>query len=132
MNASNELQKQTESRAAAEAAPQSPGPVHRPRYTSRYDEEAWLVSVELPGVRKEDVRALVENEVLEIVAVRRLETPETWRSLGRYETERRWRLRLDVGPEVDEARISASLEDGVLSLRLPLREEVKPRTVEIH
>lgn len=125
----------SENTAAVQSVLPKPDPrpvlVRRPRYSSRYDEEAWIVSVELPGVRKEDVKATVENEILEIVARRQLETPESWRPLASYETERCWRLRLDVGPEVDEARVAASLEDGVLTLRLPLRDEVRPRTVEI-
>lgn len=110
-----------------------PAPVERlrPHYTSRYDEESWEVAVRLPGAKKEDVRVTVENEVLEIEAVRRRETPPTWRALGDYAPEKHWHLRLDVGPEVDEARISGALEDGVLTLRLPLREEVKPRRIEI-
>lgn len=106
-------------------------PPCRPAHTSRYDEEAWEVSVRLPGARKEDVSVTVENEILEIDAVARFEMPQGWRPFGRHENEKRWRLRLDVGPEVDDSKISGALEDGVLTLRLPLREEVKPRSIEI-
>lgn len=106
-------------------------PTYRPRYTSRYDDEAWVVEVRLPGAKKEEVGVTVEDEILEVVAKRRLETPESWRPLGPVEEERHWRLRLDVGPEVDPGRIAGTLEDGILTLRLPLREEVKPRRIEI-
>lgn len=106
-------------------------PLYRPYHTSRYDEEAWVVEVRLPGARKEDVAVTVEDEILEVLAKRHLETPEPWRPLGPVEPERQWRLRLDVGPEVDPSGIHASLEDGILTLRLPLREEVKPRRIEI-
>jgi HSP20 family protein len=87
--------------------------------------------VRLPGARKEDVSVTVENEILEVNALTRFQIPEGWRPLGRYGNEKPWRLRLDVGPEVDDSRISGTLEDGVLTLRLPLREEVKPRSIEI-
>jgi HSP20 family protein len=87
--------------------------------------------VRLPGARKEDVSVTVENEILEVNALTRFQIPEGWRPLGRYENEKPWRLRLDVGPEVDDSRITGTLEDGVLTLRLPLREEVKPRSIEI-
>lgn len=103
----------------------------KPRYQSRYDDEAWEVAVRLPGVKKGDVNVAVENEILEIQAARRFERPDSWRPLGDYATDRNYRLRLDVGPEVDESQISALLEDGVLTLRLPLREEVKPRSIEV-
>ncbi|MEM7700245.1 MAG: Hsp20/alpha crystallin family protein [Verrucomicrobiota bacterium] len=43
----------------------------------------------------------------------------------------RYRLRLDVGPEVDSSKIEANLNEGLLTLRLPLREESKPRSIEV-
>jgi len=110
-------------------APSSP--VFRPHYSSRYDQVAWNVDVTLPGVKKENVSVTVENDILEIAATRHLDTPEEWLPMGSYFPSRIYRLRLDVGPEVDEKQISGTLEDGILSLRLPLRDEVKPRTIEI-
>lgn len=103
----------------------------KPRYTSSYDDHAWEVSVDLPGVSKEDLKVTVEDEVLDIAALRHFELPEGWKPLGHTNEDRGYRLRLDVGPEVDETQISAELKDGVLTLRLPLREEVKPRSIEI-
>lgn len=135
MSDPNELSKNTLDPGAGSGAVKSaarPTPSYRPFYTSRYDHEAWEVAVRLPGVIKENVTVTVENEILEVRAKRSHETPEGWRPLGRYEPSRSYRLRLDVGPEVDESRISGGLEDGVLTLRLPLREEVKPRSIEIH
>jgi HSP20 family protein len=104
---------------------------YRPAYTSRYDHEAWEVSVQLPGVKKDDLSVTVENEILEVGAILRAELPEGWRPLGKFEQEKRYLLRLDIGPEVDASSISRGLEDGVLTLRLPLRDELKPRRIEI-
>lgn len=131
MNERNELCRPSEEAGSRTLAEARPPQIHLPYYTSRYDNEAWEVSVRLPGVKKEDVRVTVENEILEVAAVRRLEVPQDWRPIGNHESERQWRLRLDVGPEVDESRISGKLEDGILTLRLPLRDEVKPRAIEI-
>lgn len=108
-----------------------PGPVYRPRYSSRYDEESWEVRVSLPGVKKEHLHVTVENEILEVKATRLLDAPEGWRPLAEYPSEKNYRLRLDVGPEVAPEGITADLSDGILTLRLPLREEVKPRTIEV-
>ena len=102
-----------------------------PRYTSRYDEEAWEIAVMLPGVKKPDVSVTVENEVLEVNAIRQLDVREAWKPLGDQLPVPSYRLRLDVGPEVDDNLISGSLNNGVLTLRLPLREESKPRCIEI-
>jgi len=106
-------------------------PYLKPRYTSRYNENSWEVAVQLPGVTRDHLDVTVENEILEIKATRLLDTPDDWRPLADYPEEKNYRLRLDVGPEVDGSGISASLEDGVLTLTLPLREEVKPRSIEV-
>ena len=103
----------------------------RPRYTSRYDDEAWEVAVRLPGVAKDEVDVSIENEILEVVASWSNPVPEGWQALVEYPTERRYQLRLDVGPEVDPERISAFQEDGVLTLRLPLKEASKPTTIAV-
>ena len=85
----------------------------------------------MPGVRKADLSVTVENEILEILATRITHRPEGWNPLGDYPSEREYWLRLDVGPEVDPAGIVASLNDGVLTLRLPLKDEVKPLSIEV-
>lgn len=108
-----------------------PGPVYKPRYSSRYNEDSWEVKVSLPGVKKEHLSVTVENEIMEVKATRLLDTPESWKPLAEYPSEKNYRLRLDVGPEVDPEGVTAGLTDGVLALRLPLREEVKPRTIEV-
>tara|TARA_R110000850_G_scaffold62777_14_gene142520 strand:- start:1611 stop:2033 length:423 start_codon:yes stop_codon:yes gene_type:complete len=102
-----------------------------PRYTSTYDEAAWEVSIRLPGVSKVNVKVSIENEILELSALRTTDTPEGWRPLADYVTQREYQLRLDVGPEVDPARVTAVHENGVLNLRLPLREEAKPREIKV-
>jgi len=108
-----------------------PSLLYKPRYTSRYDEASWQVRVFLPGVPKDEIKVTVENEILEIHATRPLNVPEGWRPLGEYPESKRYRLRLDVGPEVDASGITANQSDGILTLRLPLREEVKPRRIEV-
>jgi HSP20 family protein len=130
MSDQNELCNETACNALATDAHALP--TYRPHYSSRYDEHAWEVVVRLPGVSRESVSVTVENEILEVKATRRFDLPAGWRALGQHEPTQSYRLRLDVGPEVDETRISGGLEDGVLTLRLPLREEVKPRSIEIH
>jgi len=103
----------------------------RPHYTSRYNDEAWVVAVTLPGVAKDQVSVSIENEILEVVATRTSSVPEGWQPLGDFPSERRYQLRLDVGPEVDPEQISAAQEDGVLTFRLPLKEATKARTISV-
>lgn len=131
MKDQNEICKSDEKRSG-ETALQVRGPVLKPRYESRYDEQSWEVAVALPGVDREDVSVSIENEILELSALRRRDVPESFRPLGEYPEEKRYRLRLDVGPEVDPDGIDAKLEDGLLVLRLPLREEVKARSIPVN
>ena len=131
MNENDDIDKNETGNAVVSDLETRPVAAYKPHYTSRYDEESWEVSVRLPGVRKADLSVTVENEILEISATRLSQQPEGWRPLGDYPSERQYRLRLDVGPEVDSAGIVASLNEGVLTLRLPLKDEVKPLSIEV-
>jgi HSP20 family molecular chaperone IbpA len=106
-------------------------PVTRPRHTVRALDGAYEVGVFLPGVKREDVRVRLEENLLTVEALRPDETPVGWRPLRREIEPANYRLELEVTVPVDAARISANLEDGVLSLRLPLREEAKAREIPV-
>lgn len=104
---------------------------YKPTYTSNYNDNAWEVRVSLPGVAKEDIEVKVEKDVLEITGLRKKTTPEGWRRLSGSDQDYQYRLRLDVGPEVDDQGIEAKLENGELLIQLPLREEAKSRQILI-
>lgn len=131
MNKNNDIDGNEGSPEAASGLATRPVAICKPRYTSHYDEASWEVSVRLPGVKKTDLSVTVESEILEISASRSSSIPEGWKPLGDYPAERQYRLRLDVGPEVNPAGIDASLNNGVLTLRLPLKDEVKPLSIEV-
>ena len=103
----------------------------RPRYTSEYSDEAWEVKVDLPGVAKADLKISIENEILEIVGLRRMDYPGDWERLSGDAADRQYELRLDVGPEVDETGIEAKLKHGQLVVQLPLKEEAKPKSIPV-
>ncbi len=104
---------------------------YKPHYTSEYTDDAWEVTVTIPGAKRDDISVTIENEILEIVATRSMDYPAGWTRHTGSAADRRYELRLDIGPEVDDSNIEASLNHGQLSLRLPLREEVKPRNIPI-
>ena len=103
----------------------------RPHYTVRSVEGAYEVGVVVPGVKREDVALRFEEGLLHVVARRRAEVPEGWRPLRREIGPVEFRLDLQVNAPVDAGRVSAKLEDGVLSLRLPLRDEAQPRDITV-
>ncbi|MCB9685064.1 MAG: Hsp20/alpha crystallin family protein [Alphaproteobacteria bacterium] len=94
-------------------------------------EDAWLVSVDLPGFQREDVNITVENGLLTLRATRDNALPEGTRLVHRerraVDLTRTWR----VPQAADAEAITAELADGVLTLTLPKRAEQRPRQIEI-
>ena len=104
---------------------------YKPHYTSTYSDDAWEVKIAMPGVAKTDLNIAIENEILEVVGLRKVETPEGWKRLSGDDADRQYELRLDVGPEVDDTKIAAKLENGEVVVRLPLKDEAKPKTIPV-
>jgi HSP20 family protein len=96
------------------------------------DEHGLTISAELPGLAKEDVKIQVENNVLSISGEKRLEKEQKDKNFHRL--ERRYgsffrAISLPQGVAADKAE--AEFKDGVLHVRLPKTDDVKPRTVKI-
>jgi HSP20 family protein len=94
--------------------------------------DALLVEASLPGVKPEDVDITVENGTLTIKAEESAEhsTDESgWlvREIGRGSVMRT--VTLPSGLEADKAE--ATFEHGLLKLRIPKAEQVKPRQIRI-
>jgi HSP20 family protein len=103
----------------------------KPRYTVSPSKEAYEVRVELPGVRKDSVNVNLVQDVLTIRAQRKPIADEGWKTLHRELREFGYGLRLKLNAPVNDAALSAKLEDGVLVLSLPIKEAAKPRTIAV-
>jgi HSP20 family protein len=92
----------------------------------------FLIKVELPEVRKEDVKVSIHEGVLTIQGERKMEREESKQKYHRVERAYGRFARSFVLPEnVGEENISASHKDGMLNLRLGKIEEAKPKSIEI-
>ncbi len=93
----------------------------------------FVVVAEMPGVRKEDVKLSLENDVLTISGTRKQNgVPENARWL-RNEIQRgdfTRSIALPTGVKVDG--ITAELQNGLLHILLPKADEVKPREIKIN
>jgi HSP20 family protein len=101
-------------------------------HTDMYEGEGQLViKTELPGIDKKDLDVTLEGDRLIIKGEKKEEVKEdaTHRIHERYYG--RYFRSLTLPYPVKESEISATLEDGVLELRLPKAEEVKARKIEI-
>jgi HSP20 family protein len=106
--------------------------VRVPEYSVSADEVAYTLRVDLPGVPKAGVNVEVERGLLTVRAGGRPGLPEGWRGLRSELPVGDYELRLRMRQAVDAAGISAGLEDGVLTVVLPLRAEEQGRRIELN
>ncbi|UJR81812.1 Hsp20/alpha crystallin family protein [Sandaracinus amylolyticus] len=93
------------------------------------DADAIFVQAELPGLKLEDISVGVENDVLTFSGERKSERDE-----GHYVRERwvgAFSRSFKLPRTVDVEKIEATLKDGILTVRLPKRENVKARRIEV-
>lgn len=96
------------------------------------NENESVIVVELPGVKKEDIKISLENGWLTLSGERKsFEAPEITRVLHREIEFKPFARSIKLPHQVDAEKISAKLANGLLKISLPKAEEVRPRTIEI-
>lgn len=91
-----------------------------------------VIKAELPGVKKEDVKVNIENNMLTIQGERKLEEETKQDDYHRIERSYGQFMRSFMLPaSVDMSKISAEFKDGVLRVSLPKLEEAKPKAIEV-
>lgn len=94
------------------------------------NDEAVTVIADLPGVAPNAIEVDVRDNVLTIMG-RVDEPPSGWRPIhAEYEVGGYLR-QFNVGPAIDQEKISATMRDGVLTLMLRKAERLRPRKIEI-
>jgi len=96
-------------------------------------EHEFVMSVDLPGVKKDDVKIEVQGNTLLLSGERKKEMSADKKA--KYQTYERsygfFQRRFTLPTTVDADKIEARFEDGVLELMFPKTESAKPRKVEI-
>lgn len=93
--------------------------------------DEFLVKFDLPGVDPESVDLDVERNVLTVRAERKRDTSEDTEMVIAERPIGTFTRQLFLGDTLDVERIDASYEGGVLTLRLPVAEQAKPRKIPI-
>ena len=97
------------------------------------DKDKVMVSVDLPGLEKDDIRVSVHDNTLTIKGERKAEKEEKDKNFHRVERAFGSFCRSFTLPsEVDGQKIKANYKNGVLSIDLPKAEEVKPKEIPIN
>ena len=96
------------------------------------DGDQFVVSFDLPGVTTDAIDLDIERNVLTVKAERRptntgqvVETQVSERPLGVFSRQ------LFLGDTLDTEHIDADYTDGVLTLRIPVKQSAKPRKITI-
>jgi HSP20 family protein len=105
-------------------------PVTMPMDAYRAGED-FMIHFDLPGVDPESIDLDVERNVLTVRAERRRPGPEDAERIVAERPTGAFSRQLFLGDTLDTERISASYEAGVLTLRVPVAEEAKPRRIQI-
>ncbi len=94
-------------------------------------EDIYSVKMEMPGIVKENLDIVIDDDELKITAESSAE--ENTENLKYAEFRaRNFSRTFRVGNDVDRNRIDAKLENGILTLTLHKSEEVKPKKITIN
>ena len=91
-----------------------------------------VVKAELPDMAREDIEVTVENNALILRGTRKL--PEGVKEEQIRRIERSYGVfnrAFTLPTTVDATKVSAEYKNGVLTVKLPYREEAKPRTINV-
>ena len=96
------------------------------------DKDNLIVTVELPGMQKEDIDVSLHDGTLTLSGERKSEKRE-----GEFETSRserffgRFQRSFPLPKRVEFTKVQATYKDGILTVTLPKTEESKPKQIEV-
>ncbi len=97
-----------------------------------HEKDDLVIKAELPGVAKEDLNISLEDDVLTIKTEKKPE--EVAEDATYYSSERhfgQYSRTVTLPFSVDAGKISATLKNGLLEMRLPRAEETRARHIEV-
>ena len=96
------------------------------------DSHDLVVKADLPDMTREDIEVTVENNVLTLRGTKKLASDVKEEQFRRVERRYGAFARSFTLPNtVDASKVSADYKNGVLTVKLPYREESKPRTINV-
>jgi HSP20 family protein len=95
------------------------------------DGEDFIVQFDLPGVSSDAIDLTVERNALTVHAQRQRSDSDDVELLIGERPYGTFRRQLFLGETLDSERLQAEYVDGVLTLRVPVKEQAKPRRVNV-
>lgn len=94
------------------------------------NKEGYVLKAEMPGVAKEGLEISLEESVLTITGRRQPEPAANL--LYRESNPVDYRRVFELDPTIETGKISAQIEQGILTLILPKAEKIKPRRITVN
>src|SRR5436309_10041818 len=92
--------------------------------------DGYTLEIEMPGVTKDGLDISVENNELTIIA-RRSRPRVEGTPIHRESRPENYRRTFELDPSIDADKITAKIDQGVVTLTLPKAEHVKPRKIAV-
>ena len=92
--------------------------------------DGYMLEIEMPGVKKDGLDISVENNELKIVGRRSLPALEGM-LIHRESRPENFRRVFELDPSIDGDKISAKIDQGLVTLTMPKAEHVKPRKITV-
>jgi HSP20 family protein len=93
--------------------------------------EAFVVRADLPGVADTDVSVLVEDDVLVLRGERKAAVPDGYRVHLRERAPIAFTRKLPLPARIDASAVTATLEQGLLTVTLPKAKDALPRQIAV-
>ncbi len=106
-------------------------PTFKPAYQIKETNDAYGLTVYLPGVVKEALEITAEENQFRVFARRSWKRPEGWTSRYRESSDAPFELVLAHDNLIDADKVAAELKDGVLRVSLPKHEALKPWKITV-
>ena len=101
-----------------------------PRVDIETTDDGYVIRAEMPGVEKGDLEITVDNGELVLLG-RRKPTEFTAELIYREIRPHDFRRVYELDPSIDTDKISAKIDQGLVTLTLPKAEHVKPRKITL-
>jgi len=103
----------------------------RPRSSVNESKDGRLrVVLEMPGVQADGLEVRIENNELRVVG-RRETRPENGKYILHERQEGDFAQTYTLDETIDQSKVDAAIEKGILTLTLDLKEQVKPRVIKV-
>lgn len=103
----------------------------QPEVRTANRDTGYEITVDLPGLTEADIKLEIHRGVLTLSGSRSTEVPEGYSALRQERRAYQFARSFTLPDEVDGENVRATMKDGVLTVSLPKRPEVKPRQIPV-